>query len=179
MTTRRIFVALPVSEEIAETSTRVARHFPDVPVRWVGRRDLHITMVAPWVSTDIEEDKKIFSRALHYARPFTIRFGVVEPGPTIVAPRLIWIKGKTDGSYAASLQKQLALEFDRSHDFKKWLPHVTIGRFQKDTSATSPIRTVYEKVDITERISRMCLMESRESPEGMRYSILAEAEFGS
>ena len=174
---RRLFIAFPVSEKIREESARIVRHFPDAPVRWVRPEDLHITAVAPWISKSMDADAKRLLQVAKHARPFTIRFGLVEPGPTIVAPRLIWIKGKIHGVYPASLQKQLATAFDRGHDFKKWLPHVTIGRFRQDMRITSPVRTVYEDVDIEERITSMLLMESHRTREGVRYSVLRDAHF--
>ncbi len=176
MIDRRLFVAFPVSQDIVNISLRAQGHFPDVSVRWVEPVDLHLTVVAPWTSKDFEEDKKIFMRVTQCIRPFTIHFGIVEPGPTIIAPRLIWIKGKADGPYAAALHKQLTRDFDRTHDFKKWVPHITIGRFHKDSSITSPVRTIYEKVDVKERISRISLMESHSISQKTTYSMVAESD---
>lgn len=174
---RRVFIAFPVSEKIRAESARIVRHFPDAPVRWAKPENLHITVVAPWISKSIDADTKRLLQGAKHARPFVIRFGLVEPGPTIVAPRLIWIKGKTSEAYPRSLQKQLAALFDRGHDFKKWLPHVTIGRFHQDMKITSPVRTVYENVDIEERISSMLLMESRIGKQETEYAVLHEAHF--
>lgn len=92
---RRIFVAIPIPEDVGREINRWQKRHGMWNIRWIQPRNLHITLVPPWYVTDDELAPvvKIIASATTDFAPFAVAFINVLFGPPGQPPRLIWAEG--------------------------------------------------------------------------------------
>jgi RNA 2',3'-cyclic 3'-phosphodiesterase len=168
----RVYVAITFPAEVQEQMLSVSRKH-DLPVRWIEGRNLHITLVPPWHTSDLEDVKQRLDR-LKKHNPFTISFNRVLFGPDPRNPRLIWAEGPTTKKIL-ELQEHVESALG-AHDERMFRLHVTLARFKAEDFKEFP-KELDEEVDWQVPVRSIALMESRLLPQGAQYDILHEVRF--
>lgn len=173
---KRIFVALPISEDSQGLIFDWERRFSNLPVRWLKGKNLHITLVPPWYEEDVKGVKKrldIFEgRGVQ-----DVLFESVSYGPSPKTPRLIWAVGKPPQSLE-NLKNDLGNMFGVKPEYNSWKMHLTIARFNQKDFRGFEIKNINEKVYWSDRISSLVLMESILSREGAEYEVIHPVSLG-
>jgi 2'-5' RNA ligase len=194
---RRIFIAIPISENLQREILEWEENFKNLPVRWLQGKNLHITLVPPWYTDEVEKIKeacrnfKKISQSISYhpieqsdiVSPFEIEFRKVTYGPDPQRPRLIWAEGKTPAEIR-NLKLEIERALNQKPEERQFKLHLTLARFGprplrqrsgaggSETFSSFPIKKLDEKVDWKERVESFVIMESHLSPEGADYEVL-------
>ena len=160
----RIFIAINLPEDIKEKLVNYQRKWPELPIRWIKKDNLHITLeFLGYLSDDeiskvCQNTKKLASKR----KPFSITFNKIFYGPPKkMPPRMVWVVGE-------KIQ-----EFDLS-------PHVTLGRiraweFRQIEPEERP--KVEEEINLSFEVNSIEVMESVLKKGGPKYTILESCKF--
>ena len=172
---KRIFVAIKISPELQEAILEWEKNYNRLPVRWVGGKNLHATLVPPWEEEDAERAKKVLEALKSKVGRFEIEFNKVEYGPHGQEPRLIWAEGRPP-KVLVDLKERLEQLLGHRSDFRPWLMHLTLARFQPRDFSRFPVKQLNEEVFWRQEVGSFVLMESRLLPGGSDYEVLGEVE---
>lgn len=168
---RRMFVALPIEKQLQDQILAWEHQFKRLPVRWLTGKNLHITLVPPWYTDDVDSVIKKLREAEHSTGVFDIAFSRVAYGPTMREPRLIWAEGGTAPQLLA-LKEVIEKALDREPEKRLFKLHLTLARFRPETFTSFPVKTLDENVLWRQRCERFALMESHLSRTGADYEII-------
>lgn len=171
---RRIFAAIPISPSLQREILSWEKEYAIPEVRWLAGKNLHITLVPPWHETNCEEAIRRLKK-IEGSGGIEIEFRDVSYGPASKEPRLIWTSGNTPQELL-NLKKKTESIFGRKNEYRPWLMHLTLARFDPRDFPKFPIKNLDEKVSWKERVSSVVLMESFLKPSGADYEIIAEAK---
>jgi len=173
---RRIFIAVPISNELQAGIIEWQKYYLNLPVRWLEGKNLHITLVPPWYEDNIESVIEIITKAIVGIKPFDIVFKRVNYGPNPKAPRMIWAENMAP--------KPLIELFDRLHqsfrierDYRQWKMHITLARFRPETFSSFPVKKLDEEIFWPEKIKSVVLMQSHLTSVRADYVVLKEIYF--
>lgn len=166
---KRIFVALGISRELQEEILAFERALPDLPVRWLEGKNLHVTVAPPWYEEETAAIREKLAQIKNAA--FDVAFRSVSYGPNPKSPRLIWAEGEAPHPLL-SLQNKICGALSAHAEQRPLLLHMTLARFRPETFASFRVKSLYEKIDWRDRISSFLLMESRLTPSGADYEII-------
>ncbi len=173
---KRIFIALGISERLKEKIETWRKHRPDLPVRWILNKNLHITLIPPWYSEDVEGViEKLRSRNIG-VKPFTVLFKRITLGPDPKHPRLIWVEGESSEEIVLlkTLLENLLQKRKEKRDFS---PHLTLARFGSKDFPSFPEKKLYENISWKEGFYSFLVMESHLKRSGAEYRMLASVPF--
>jgi RNA 2',3'-cyclic 3'-phosphodiesterase len=173
---KRIFIALPISPELKEKVKRCSSSYADFPVRWIASKNLHVTIIPPWQEQDIEPIKQKLNQITGQVPPFTLNFHQISLGPISKQPRLIWASGPTPPELM-KLKQTLEAILELREEERPFKTHVTLARFRPQDFHHFPSKKLNETVDWQQTVNTIVLMESRLSPGGADYEVLAEFQF--
>lgn len=182
----RLFIALPISEEIrkrCEALGEIGRQKAS-SVRWIDPEQIHLTLFfLGW--TDPALQPKIEAQIQEAARkvaPFSVQVTGLGVFPKLSSPKVFWA-GLSSEPTLLALQQNLstrmaALGF--SMETRPYRPHLTLGRI-KGAVPDAFTRWVVEGSGL--QIGRcemetVTLMESRMRPEGSIYTPLFTTALG-
>ena len=167
--TRRVFIGIQVTDELADLCVQLQQEFADLPGRFTPREDLHLTLVPPFEMEDQRQVDTLIKTILQSSSPFELRLENVDYAPTPHQPRLAWVECKPLNELV-ELRRALVegFEYQDRYDFR---PHITLARFKdqdRDLLKTRPIERV---VDRSMDVTSVALFESVHR-EGVRYRVL-------
>lgn len=159
----RVFVGIKAPDKIQNQIIDWQEKHKDLPVRFIERRNLHLTLVPPWYENNIKKLVKNLQKFSFPAR-FEVSFNEISIGP-LSRPRLIWATGpKHQG--LAKMQNEIA-KFLKVPKQRYSSPHITIARFKKHDTLLIP--EVNEAIEFKFEFSEITLFESKLSPLGTNY----------
>lgn len=188
---RRIFIAINLPEDIKKRLADFYDNWPDLPVRWTKKDNLHITLVFLGFTRD-EDLMEIISKtqaAVKKHSPFRIELSKICYGPKgMKSPKMIWAEGEKSKELAA-LQKdiEMALTFNpvasgfnniipvASREIHAFSPHITLARInQMEWRRQEPeeIPEISEDIDMSFEAVSVEIMESELKRSGPVYNIL-------
>lgn len=167
---RRIFLALPVSETLQAEIIAWEVKYDGLPVRWLAGHNLHVTLLPPWPADDLEPVLAALRRPLGTG-PFEYEFQRVSFGPQANSPRLIWAEGKESGEMEA-LKEGLEKALGSKQARRPFKPHLTLARFRPEDFGRFPIKNINDHVAWREKAESFSLLESHLHPAGAEYEIL-------
>ena len=184
----RIFIAINPNQEIKQKIFKHQSRFPDLPVNWTKKEDLHITLSFLGNTKDesmaeiIDSVEKVSAK--HH--PFFLELNKICYGPTIQNPRMIWVTGKKSeemGKLKNDLEEKLLNSQKRKRSvFKEGLsPHVTLGRLKRgDFKQILPEeRPVIDKdIFIKFEVVSIDIIECQLEPTGAQYTLLQSIDLG-
>jgi 2'-5' RNA ligase len=144
---RRVFVGIKITDEIADTCLRVQAGLGDLPVEFIPPDDIHLTLLPPWEMTDQSYVEDTLRQALEPVKKFTLKFRRLAYGPDIMRPRLLWVECE-QAEELVVLKKSLLKTFSVI-DHVPFVPHITLARF----SAEIADRIKHDPVDRPFRMS--------------------------
>lgn len=173
---KRLFVAIPISENLKKEIINFQRKFSKLNVRWLYGKNLHITLIPPWYEENVENIKtalKKIKESKNKIVSIKLLFEKVAFGPDPRAPRLIWAEGQTPQSIII-LKKELEQILLKEPENRPFRLHMTLARFRQEDFPKFPIKELNEKISWEEDVASIVLMESHLSPRGADYEILDE-----
>lgn len=168
---RRIFVAIKVSPIIQGKVINWMRQMPKIPVRWVYKNNLHITLIPPWQEDDVEKIKIDLQSLESKIKSFDLHFSNITLGPNMEEPRLIWVMGEKSKELLG-LRKKIAKILDKKVVSRSFKPHLTIARFFPTSSFLFLIKEMDEKINWEESVASFELIESSLFAKGRKYKTL-------
>lgn len=170
MAKKRIFIAVAISKEPQDKILKWTKKYKKLPVRWLAGKNLHITLIPPWYTDNVETVIKKLKKVS--CPPFDIEFSNVSYGPDPKRPRLIWAEGTASENIVCLKDKLEKMFPEYKNTYKEWLMHMTIARFDPGTFSSFSVKKLDEKVSWQDKIKSFVLMESHLSREGADYEVL-------
>lgn len=182
---RRIFIAINLPEDVKNKLQQLQRKWADLPVRFVKRDSLHLTIVFVGYVSD-EEMLKICQAAKAVAKrrgPLTLSFNRICLGPHGKPPRLIWLEGEKSQELIdikSELENRLLREIRGIGREKiEMLPHITLARIrQAEWRGLLEKPQIDERVSISAPVNSIEVMESNLQRSGAEYTVLESADLG-
>ena len=180
----RSFIAVNLNPEIKEylTSLQVNLNVPETKIKWVEKNNLHLTMkfLGDISSEQTELLKLILKEITSRYSPFIIKLSSdIGIFPTYQMPRIIWTGIKEGANQLhelySSIETMLYKEgFPREN--KDFSSHITIGRVKyiKDKDNFIQIIKRIEISNLSQEVKSIDLMESKLTPNGPIYNIIAK-----
>lgn len=188
----RLFFALPLgadAERLLYKGVTQYRAYGKMPVRWVGKNSLHITIhfLGDVEETRVEKLREILLSVTSAYEAPRISFTGAGFFPKMENPRVFWMGVKDQGvleEFTSQSGKQLLSEgfhIERG----RFSPHVTLCRFSdRGESVVDPSR-IKEMVNYFNTIplppftgSEVNLYQSTLTGTGAVYSVLESGKFG-
>jgi len=184
----RLFIALLLSEEVQDEvmGATAALRDSQLPVRWVGREALHLTLkfLGDCPRRTLPELERAVADAAAKTPPFDLHIGGLGAFPSLRNPRTLWLGVeatpplrclKQDIEWALS-----PLGFER--ETRAFQPHLTIGRAESKAQAGDfrELEGFLQSLDYEAKIevSDVHLVRSHLSPSGAKYERIATLPLG-
>lgn len=183
MSEKRIFIAIPLPEEVKEELGRIGELLDPLSegINWTDLENLHITLkflgeTPEWIMDDLRQE---FKRICSELESFQLQLSKLGQFPKTGDPRVLW----------AGLQKVPALVYKLSDELntgflsmgyddtgKKFSPHITLGRV-KHKIHEDFLSSFYDVPikPITFTIDKIVLYESKYQ-RGLKYLPIEECK---
>lgn len=179
----RAFVAVEIPDDVKDEVGRLVSHFShqSLPVRWVSRNNLHLTLVFLGENPPefVEKVKQQLALASAEIRAFSMSLKGLGVFPNEHSPRVIWLgieQGRDELILLAqqTLKKLVTIGF--IPEKRPFSAHLTIGRVRE------PIRDVRSIIGrpYASRafpVRELVLFQSHLKPTGPVYERLGQYEF--
>lgn len=175
----RLFISLPLPNEVQSYSMRYQEEWAHLPVRWIASEALHITLLflgeisvemIPDVCEGMHEVAESFSVPM-------ITMNRIEVGPSLKRPRMIWMRGIGVETIHNALAKNLGERGAYRQPMKRFTTHVTLGRIKRGEFSSKVFEDVVRDVDVAFGVDCMELKESSLLPSGAEHIIMESAPF--
>lgn len=182
----RTFIAVDFPKETLNKIHEIINYFksqtPNKALKWVSTDNLHLTLkFLGEISPDnLSQVKNIITTSLCNQTAFDIGIEGLGMYPNACKPRVIWL-GITNSGPLVAIHNKLdtALKaVDIQPERRDYSPHLTIARVRRKADSDI-VRAIGEtmsqfKVDSlgTIRIDKVCLYQSKLTPEGPIYTPL-------
>lgn len=125
---RRVFIGIRINGDTLDTLLELQEGLPPIPMRKIQKRDIHLTLVPPWMERDVAAVGKRMRDALERPFSFSLKFKYLEYGPKADNPRLIWVTCAAS-KQLIELKGRLLKAFGLTPKERiPFIPHVTIAR---------------------------------------------------
>ncbi|MCP6718784.1 MAG: RNA 2',3'-cyclic phosphodiesterase [Patescibacteria group bacterium] len=182
--THRIFIAINLPEKIKAKMIDFQSKWPELPVKWVKRNNLHITLIflGNIPEKEIPEILEITDEITQKYNPFSINLNkIVYAPPKKIPPKMVWVAGEKSEELERlykDLENSLFVSpFKESlkPQSRPYSPHVTLGRInQWEFKRIEPEERpeIKEEVYLKFEVNSIEIMESRLRKTGAEYTIL-------
>lgn len=172
MSTRRLFVAIPLSEEIKNELEATIPQGDSRDIRWTKRENLHFTLT---FLGDREEDelKDIKDQIASLAAerfPFVMRFKGFKTMYKNRKPNMVWAVFRDSPSFV-----EFSGEFANQLDGDKRnepIPHVTLGRVRSNTRGFVRTPKMIHITPFELDVEQIELWESKFDDDGISYHLI-------
>jgi len=176
----RIFIDVNLPENTKKKLAEYEEKWPNLPVRWTKKENLHITLVFLGYLND-EELLEVINAAKEISsknKPFSIILNKIIYGPPKkMPPRMVWVEGE-QSQELADLQKDLENSLyggSEKSDARPYSPHINLGRiktweFRRLEPEERP--EVNEAINLSFEVNSIEVMESKLKKGGPEYDIL-------
>ena len=184
MKTPRLFVALPISEEIRKgcEALQAIGKTKTTSVKWIDPQQIHLTLVFlgwtdPSLRSRIEE---VVQEVSEGSPPFSLNVTGLGVFPRLRSPKVVWV-GIPEESALMKLQQELAHQIGLlgiTMEARPYRPHLTLGRIKEGAVSDPFIHWISQEKEIQIgrcHVSQVALMESQLRPGGSEYNCLFAA----
>lgn len=181
----RLFVASFFSETMLDwlmkSGLTLSELFPARTLHLTSPENLHLTyqFLGEVPGSKVGKISQVIESMVINAEAFVYYPGLVGVFPNKFRPRILWIGLEPAPKFQAVAAKiRRALEHEVSGDTKRFLPHVTLARFNEDHAALSnfdPTNITLPLFDVLDKdctIDSAALCKSELTPKGPIYSEL-------
>jgi len=182
----RIFIAINLPEDIKKNLVDYQTKWPELPIRWTKKENLHITLMflGYLVDEELLEILRITKEVAQRHESFSINLKKIIYGPPKkLPPRMVWAEGEKSkelGKLQKDLENSLSAEASAKADrlvreSRPYAPHITLGRikaweFRKIEPEERP--EVNEEINLNFEVNSIEVMESELKRGGPEYAIL-------
>jgi 2'-5' RNA ligase len=181
----RIFIAINLPENTRKRLLSYQEKWPNLPIKWTYKDNLHITLLFLGYLTDeelldvIRDAEKIITQK----ESFQISLNKIIYGPPKkLPPKMIWAIGETSEEFT-DLQKSLEEgvyneplpDSEKREKGNYFTPHVTLGRlksFEFNQMDLEEIPEINEDINLSFLVESIEIMESELKKNGPHYTIL-------
>lgn len=181
----RVFIAINLPENIKRKLSDFQSKWPELPIRWTKKENLHITLIFLGRLSDEEvfEICKITKEAVLKNQPFSLNLNKICYGPPKKPPRMIWVEGEKSKELTKlknDLENALLASAGQKYriETRPFSPHITLGRIRQwEFRAIEPEErpTVEQDISLTFEVSSIEVMESQLKRGGSEYTVLESA----
>lgn len=179
----RVFIAINLPDDIKKALGNYQSKWPELPIRWTKKENLHITLAFLGYLTEeeISEVLKITSKVAKDREPFLINLHRICYGPNKMPPRMIWVEGEKSielGKLQKGLESVLfnsGAELSLEAENRPYTPHITLGRIKQwEFRAIEPEERpiIDEEISLNFSVNSVEVMESQLKRGGPEYTIL-------
>ncbi len=162
----RIFLAIPIPQEIKEKLARVSMELPN-DVRRVAPSNYHITLKFFGEIKEAEVQEIIKKLKIIQFQPFTLEVQRLGTFPSESYVRVVW--AGTEGTGLEKIMESVDALFSGA---KESVGHITLARVEK-THDWKPLLSKYKDVSFgTFEVNEIVLMKSELGPAGAKYSVM-------
>ena len=180
---KRVFVGIDLSRKFSRLipmlKTTIGEHEGDI--KWISGKNLHLTLSFLGNIDDSKIETLIADlQEVKALAKFTLSVNGTGTFPNLETPKVFWLgieEGYNELSDTQSIVDELSFDYKETQREEKFVPHITIGRINSAKKSTKIdvstfLNAVYSPIEIP--INIVNLYESRLTPDGPRYKILAE-----
>ncbi|KPJ71173.1 hypothetical protein AMJ50_03030 [Parcubacteria bacterium DG_74_3] len=182
----RVFIAINLPEEVKKELVNRQATWPELPVRWTKRENLHITLVFLGYLKDEEvfEVCEITKEIASKHDSFAINLNKVCYGPPKkIPPRMVWVEGEKSPEVAAlknDLEGSLLERVNFHRERRPFAPHINLGRiraweWRRIEAEERP--KVEEEINLSFPVDSIEVMESTLKRGGAEYAVLESCPF--
>ena len=185
----RIFIAVNLPEDIKKKLIDYQAKWPELPIRWTKKENLHITLIFIGYTNDEEllEVLKITKEVAQRNNSFSINLNKICYGPPKkMPPRMVWVEGEKSielGKLQNNLENSLfstPIKNLKEPEARPYTSHITLGRikaweFRQIEPEERP--EVNEEINLTFEVNSIEVMESELKRGGSEYTILESFPF--
>ncbi|OGZ63602.1 MAG: 2'-5' RNA ligase [Candidatus Staskawiczbacteria bacterium RIFCSPLOWO2_01_FULL_40_39] len=177
----RIFIAINLAPDVKKFLAGFEKKWPELPAKWIGADNLHITLVFLGDITDEELGQTcvIAKEVAQKHALFDIHLNKVTYGSDgKIPPRMIWAGGEKSKELSLlkrDLEEALLEKVNFLLDHKAFAPHVTLARIKEwEWRRIEPEERpeVHEDIDVLFTVESIDVMESKLTRQGPRYVIV-------
>jgi 2'-5' RNA ligase len=184
----RVFIAINFPEDIKDKLFDFAKKYPQLPARWVGRENIHITLsfLGNLDDNQLLDTIRIAQTLISQHSSFLARVNKICYGPPKkFPPRMIWAmieENKTLSALQSDLENNLFGLPSYKYKIKEnraFHPHVTLARiksFEFRRLGAGP--EINEEIDLNFEVQSVEIMESQLKRTGAEYTILESIILG-
>jgi len=177
----RIFIAINLPADIRKELFTYSEKWPELPAKWVGKENLHITLEFLGAVTD-EELGDICITAKEVAErhgSFSLNISKVLYGPPKkMPPKLVWAEGEKSEELSTlrdDLEESLTEKIRFVPENRTFAPHITLARidawgFKSIEPEERP--EINEGTDLFFTVESIEVMESAMKKAGVEYEII-------
>ncbi len=176
----RAFIAIELPDQLKTDLENLTRLLdsPGAEVKWVGRRQMHLTLkfLGDITSAQAQMLRTSLEKAVSQYPLSEIQIGGIGAFPTVSRPKVIWVGVKAD-RLMLDLQdavEQASIAAGIPAEQRAFKPHLTLGRVKYvDRNSELPARI--RQMDLEEMvisIPSISLIQSSLTPKGPVYTIL-------
>jgi 2'-5' RNA ligase len=188
----RVFIAINLPEEIKKELVNYQANWPQLPIRWTKKNNLHITLIflGSLSEQEVIEVCKTTREITQQYNSFKIRLNKIAYGPPRkIPPRMIWVEGacpeivegkKIDklSYFKNDLEGSLLERVNFSPEKRPFSPHITLGRirgweWRRIEPEDRP--KVESEISLEFEVNSIDVMESHLKKEGAEYAVLESA----
>jgi len=180
----RIFIAINLPDDIKKRLVFHQSKWPELPIRWTKKENLHITLVFIGYVNDQEliEICKIVEKVAVRNSSLSLNLNKICYGPPKkIPPRMVWAEGEKSeelGKLQNDLENSLSgseVKIMKESEARPYAPHITLGRikqweFRKIEPEERPV--VEEEISLNFPVQSIEVMESELKRGGAEYTIL-------
>jgi 2'-5' RNA ligase len=181
----RIFIAIKIPGKMQDQLLGICHGFPELPVRWTRKENLHFTLLFIGNASDQEaaEICKATKKVASLHPRFSIEISGIDYGPEgKIPPRMVWAKAAAGNDFSEmrkDLEKEISnLGMHLASEKKGPMLHATLGRVRAwQWARIEPEERPEIKQDLSLSFiaSSIEVMESKLKPKGPDYTVLEEA----
>ncbi len=175
----RVFIAINLLDKTREKLADYQERWPNLPVRWTKKHNIHITLffIGYLIDEEIVEVCKAVKEVASRHSSFSVDLDRICYGPAgKMPPRMIWAKGEKSSEFAFlrnDLNKSLASY--SKHEKKEFFPHITLGRikaFEWRRIEPEERPEIEKDINLSIEVNSIEVMESVLKREGPEYAVL-------
>jgi|AntAceMinimDraft_18_1070375.scaffolds.fasta_scaffold02626_7 2'-5' RNA ligase len=178
----RVFIAINLPGDIKEKLFNFSNKYPNLPVRWVKRENIHITLsfLGNLDDNQLLDTMEIVRKVISSYNSFSVKFSKVNYGPIGKnPPRMIWAEVE-ENKELARLHTDLEDELFNlsSYQYKTkenraFSAHITLGRIKSFKFRKLGQRPeIGEDINISFQVNSIDVIESNLKKTGPEYTIL-------
>lgn len=162
---KKLFLGIMTSQELKNKIKKFQEKHKDLPVKWTNLDDLHITLVPPFCTIELDKLVNVLDNYT-FPKAFKVKSRLVSYGPDKENPRLIWLLiQESEDLY--NLKKEIYKSLNLKLPEQRFLPHITLAKFKyldkKD------LELEFENIDMLEEIQHFDLIQTIEIIGGSKY----------
>lgn len=178
---KRVFFAVPISDEICELLAQIQNDLKDLPgkIRLVPPENVHLTLkFVGEVKPDLVDDLQHAVDEIDLLPPFPVTINRTGVFPHPRRPRVLWV-GMEDSPKLAGIANKIDSVFETlgvEPESREFHPHLTLGRVKSRGLPGTTLNQFlnYAVPKLSMQVDRVVCFESKTKRSGAEYTALHE-----